>query len=155
MACFSSVTPLGTLFWTLGLLIFCSKYDLFFFPPKRLKTERLGHRPQNSSDQETVSVASLNKHNLRKIWLLCSKLSSKAIPKGFLLFHIPPCIHTMSQTAYTFCVIECHEPTLLFWTHIWDNISGADRDQNGVDQIKWSMILFDQSFCLWLSGPYT
>lgn len=112
-------------------LIFCSKYDFFFFfPPKRLKAEKLGHKPQNSSDQERVSVACLNKHNLHKIWLLCSKLSSKAIPKGFLLFHIPPRIHTMFRTAYTFSVIVCHEPTLLFWIHVWDNISGADRDQN-------------------------
>lgn len=111
----------------------------FFFPfPKRLKAEKLGHRPQNSSDQETVSVASLNKRNLHKIWLLCSKLSSKAIPKGFLPSHIPPCIHAMSQPAYTFCAIVCHESALLFWTHIWDNISGSDRDQNERPSGAWT-----------------
>lgn len=126
----------------------------FFFPPKRLKAEKLGHKPQNSSDQERVSVACLNKHNLHKIWLLCSKLSSKAIPKGFLLFHIPPRIHTMFRTAYTFSVIVCHEPTLLFWIHVWDNISGADRDQNVRSSGAWSC-LTSLSVCGYLGHTHS
>lgn len=81
----------------------------------------------------------LSKHNLSQVWLLC-QLSSKAIPKGFIPSRTPPCIHSMSQPAYTFCATVCHESTLLFWTHIWDSISGVDRDQNERPSGAWSYL---------------
>ena len=151
VACFNSVATLGTLFWTLGLLIFYSSMIFFFQFQRDSRQRNLGtdHR-----------IVQMKKQFLWPVWtniiyLRSDSFAQNCLPRLPQKASCPPTVHSHHvPPAYVFCAIVCYKPTLLFWTRIWDSNSRGQKGTKMKDQVEHDPV-WPESFCLWISGPST